>query len=145
MKAAANASPEVSREEDEAHPATSRDADAANIGALLAALSTVLRDTLLRFESVSGRVSAHVLTRREIVDKDLIVALQDFDRLQQEFAAIGDLISYCAEWGGSGQAAHARAAIDIVALTDLKDRIRSCLAGHFVGFSSMPAAEEQVF
>jgi len=101
---------------------------AGDLSALLAALSSVLAETLRRFEDLSGRVTDGILKRGQAIDHDLIIALQDFDRLQQEFAAIADVMTYCAsvppdaEIGAFPQQALAR-----VNLADVKIRLRDHL------------------
>lgn len=98
--------------------------------ALLAAIATVMRDTIDRFGELSGRVTENVLTRGNPADHSLIVALQDFDRLQQEFGALNDVLSRCMEqWSGTGIPEHERLAdgsdaIADISLADLKARLR---------------------
>lgn len=98
--------------------------------ALLAAIATVMRDTIERFGELSGRVTENVLTRGNPADHSLIVALQDFDRLQQEFGALNDVLSRCMEqWGGAGvpdneRLADGSDAIADISLADLKARLR---------------------
>jgi hypothetical protein len=120
------------------------------MGALLGALSTVLRDTLGRFESISGQVSENVLTRGESPDSELIVMLQDFDRLQQEFSALVDVISYCATVSDTAQPDGGHftlgpEAIALIKLTDLKDRLHDRIRGGVAGLDSGQALNEQVF
>jgi hypothetical protein len=119
------------------------------LSALLEALSTVLRDTIGRFEEISGRVTENVMTRGYAADDHLIVALQDFDRLQQEFAALGDVISHCATAssaeGNAGHAAFGYEAIAVITLADLRDRLLNCLRSHTLQFDSSLGLGEQVF
>jgi hypothetical protein len=70
------------------------DADPSSVAleALLPALAGLLRETVSRFEDTAGRVSDLVIRQREQANLDLIVALQDFDRLHQEFSALGDAL-----------------------------------------------------
>ena len=122
---------------------------ASELSALLAALSAVLRDTIGRFEEISGRVTDNVLTRGYAADDQLIVALQDFDRLQQEFTALGDVISHCATAssvsGSNGHAAFGYEAIAVITLSDLRDRLLNCLRSHVVQFAPSTGMGEQVF
>ncbi len=68
-----------------------------DLDGFLLALAGMLRETVSRFEDTAGRVSDLVIQQREQASLDLIVALQDFDRLQQEFSALGDaLLRYVA-------------------------------------------------
>lgn len=120
------------------------------MGALLAALSTVLHDTLERFEDISGRVTENVRTRGNAADHDLIIALQDFDRLQQEFAALGEVISHCAAtsdaaWSKGDLHALGYEAINAITLADLKDRLLNCLKINAMMSAPSPGDAEQVF
>ena len=122
---------------------------ASELTALLAALSTALRDTIGRFEEISGRVTDSVLTRSSATDDHLVVALQDFDRLQQEFTALGDVISHCATAasvvGSDGLAASGYEAIADITLAELRDRMLNSLQGHAVQFAPSSGIGEQVF
>jgi hypothetical protein len=105
------------------------DESARMLGALLFAVSTVLSDTLVRFEKISGGVTEQVLSRGSAADHDLIVALQDFDRLQQEFAALSEVISLCARVSsnvGGNNGDHGSFGHDAIAkvpLADVKNRL----------------------
>lgn len=92
---------------------------------LLSALAAVLRDTIDRFGDVSGQVTEYVMARGDTSDAALIVTLQDFDRLQQEFAALSDVFSHCVEaWCGlAGEGRDAHDPIAAITLADLKDRL----------------------
>jgi len=71
--------------------------DAVDLDGFLPAMAGLLRETISRFEDTASRVSDLVIQQREQASLDLIVALQDFDRLQQEFSALGDaLLRYIA-------------------------------------------------
>jgi hypothetical protein len=73
------------------------DSSAVDLNAFLPALAGMLRETICRFEDTANRVSDLILQQREQASLDLIIALQDFDRLQQEFSALGDaLLRYIA-------------------------------------------------
>src|SRR5262249_8920161 len=84
-----------------ARSAASADRPGEDVAAFLDTLTVILRETLGRLEGTVGRVSEMVLTRSGPADRELIVTLQDFDRLQQEFAALVDVISHCAATSGS--------------------------------------------
>lgn len=58
----------------------------------LAAISTVLHETVAAFELTVSRITEITVTRPGRADRDLVVALQDFDRLQQEFATLGEIL-----------------------------------------------------
>ena len=127
------------------------DESARMLGALLFAVSTVLSDTLVRFETISGGVTEQVLTRGSAADHDLIVALQDFDRLQQEFAALSEVISLCARVssnvdgtnGDHGSFGHD--AIAKVPLADVKNSLMRNFRSNTADSAAPIVDEEQVF
>jgi hypothetical protein len=120
-----------------------------DVGAFLATVATTLRETVSQLESTVGRITETVVTRSAQVDRELVVMLQDFDRLQQEFAALGDLIAHCAATSGarSGTAwidHHGRMAIAAISVADLKDRFLRHLDGP-TGLAASPTSDEVVF
>lgn len=126
MNSGANALRVVEVENDPADTVQASGNSAPNPGVLLSALSTVLRDTIARFDQISGKVSENIMTRGNPADFDLIVALQDFDRLQQEFGALSDVISHCVEvWNVAGgeHAPFRHDPIAAITLADLKERL----------------------
>ncbi len=99
-----------------------------DLGVFLAAIATLLRETVGRYEETVGRVSGMVVTRTSRPDRELVVALQDFDRLQQEFVALGDVIAHFADamqggWPGEVWTDHhGHKAIAAISVSDLKQR-----------------------
>jgi hypothetical protein len=114
----------------------------AGVGRLLSAVSTVLHETLDRFEQASGKVTQTVLTRGNPGDYELIEALQNFDRLHQEFSAIKSMITRCATATAPGSVAGevpcGPEAVAEITLTDIKQRLLSCLG------ETMPHPAEEV-
>ena len=95
------------------------------IQTFLAALSTVLHETVAAFELTVSRITEIAMSRRGRADRELVVALQDFDRLQQEFATLGQILaklSIKAE-PGDPEAKNGHEAIADISLADLKDRL----------------------
>ena len=103
----------------------------AGVGRLLSAVSTVLHETLDRFEQASGKVTQTVLTRGSPGDHELIEALQNFDRIHQEFSAIKSMITHCAtataEGSVPGEVPCGAEAVANITLTDIKQRLLACL------------------
>ena len=114
----------------------------AGVGRLLNAVNTVLHETLDRFEQASGKVTQTVLTRGNPGDYELIEALQNFDRIHQEFSAIKSMITRCASATAPGSVAGEVScgpeAVADITLTDIKQRLLSCLG------DSMPRPGEEV-
>lgn len=100
-----------------------------DLGAFLGTLATQLRDTLARFNHTADKVSEMVTSLPGQAGRDLIVVLQDFDRLQQEFAALGDVLARTGAsanivWpGGKGIDELKRELVSEISIADLRERI----------------------
>lgn len=122
-----------------------------NAGMFLAGVAGLLRETVERFETISSGVSAAVMSRAGMADRDLIVTLQAFDRLQQEFVAVADVLSrYSGALGESLACRNAQArfeaeAIAAIAVTDLKQRLLHHLQREQLNELDPPPAGEEVF
>lgn len=95
------------------------------IRTFLAAISTVLHETVAAFELTVSRITEITVTRPGRADRDLVVALQDFDRLQQEFATLGQVLGKLSAKSETG-ADEPQAGNDVIAeisIADLKDRL----------------------
>jgi len=95
------------------------------IRTFLAAISTVLHETVAAFELTVSRITEITVTRPGRADRDLVVALQDFDRLQQEFMTLGQVLGKLS--GKSSDSAeedvgHHEVIADI-SIADLKERL----------------------
>jgi hypothetical protein len=96
------------------------------IRTFLAAISTVLHETVAAFELTVSRITEITVTRPGRADRDLVVALQDFDRLQQEFATLGQVLgklsSRAVEGAEDREVGHDEVIADI-SIADLKARL----------------------
>jgi hypothetical protein len=120
------------------------------IGTFLTATAEVLRETIMRFEKTTAQITGNLMTRPDQADRDLIVTLQDFDRLQQEFLMFAEVLTQAAgksseSWlraeGGGHPAADAIAGISVA---DLKERLMRQLNMSMITLA--PAAgDEAVF
>jgi hypothetical protein len=99
-----------------------------NVGAFLAVFAALLLDNVLRFEETVGRVTDLVMQNGR-PERELIVTLQSFDRLKQEFEALGDALTrYAGSTNALPEAGRERAQLgqDVIAaitVSDLKDRL----------------------
>ena len=115
----------------------------------LAATGTVLRETLTRFERTSTRISQRVTTEPRLADRALIVMLQDFDRLQQEFSMVVQVLICAAEKSGEswlrrdGGGHPAEDAIAKVSIAELKERLQRLLDDSTLNV--VPTTEEVEF
>jgi hypothetical protein len=100
-----------------------------DVKAFLDALAALVRDTVCRFEDTVGRVTGMIMpggARR--ADREMIVTLQNFDRLQQEFAALGEALArYAAETNrlkasGKGHREVGHEVVAAICMADLKAR-----------------------
>ena len=101
-----------------------------DIGSFLAALATIMRETIHRFEDTVGRISEMVVTQPGKAGRDLVVTLQDFDRLQQEFTTLGDVLARLSGTSGgdalsneAGALHPGHEAIAAISMSDLKYRL----------------------
>ena len=108
-------------------PASSND-----VGSFLAVFAALLLDNVLRLDETVGRVTDMVIASGR-PDKDLVVELQSFDRLKQEFEALGDALTRYAEStnsippAGQERAQLGQEVIGAITLAELKDRLLSRL------------------
>jgi hypothetical protein len=98
------------------------------VGAFLAVFAALLLDNVLRLEETVGQVTDLVMGSGR-PDRELIVTLQSFDRLKQEFEALGDALTRYAEatnatpLGGEERAQLEQNVIAAISVADLKDRL----------------------
>jgi hypothetical protein len=99
-----------------------------NVGAFLAVFAALLLDNVLRLEETVGRVTDLIMSSGR-PDRELVVTLQSFDRLKQEFEALGDALTRYAESTNSIPAAGeervqlGEEVIGAITVADLKDRL----------------------
>jgi len=97
-------------------------------GAFIAVFAALLLDNVLRLEETVGRVTDLVMGR-DRPDREMIVTLQSFDRLKQEFEALGDALTRYAEatnatpLGGEERAQLEQTVIAAITVAALKDRL----------------------
>jgi len=120
------------------------------IRTFLSVMATAVRDTLGQFEQTTARVIDLAVMRLGRPDRDLVVTLQTFDRLQQEFATLADVLNLAAgksreSWlRGAGNGHPAEDAIAQVSIGALKERLLRDLRGA-AGLMLAAEPEEVVF
>jgi hypothetical protein len=121
------------------------------IAAFLAAVATVLHEAVTRFEDTTARITERV-AGQPARDRELVVTLQDFDRLQQEFVALAQVLGRAAaksgeSWSRAPDGAHpAEDAIAVVSIADVKERLtRQLTFLSTLDLSIVPHGEEAVF
>ncbi len=122
------------------------------VSTFLIATAAALRDAVTRFEQTSGGISAYVASRPNEANRELIVSLQAFDRLNQEFVALAEVLTLAASkssetWIRSASGVHpAEDAIASVTISDLKERLMRHLGINKVDLTMLvPTGEEVVF
>jgi hypothetical protein len=104
-----------------------------DLAAFLGTLAVMLRETISRFEQTAAKVTDLIVTLPGQTDRELVVALQDFDRLNQEFAAICDALartgsSTTGTWMHEDGDDHPRhKVIGAISIAELRDRMISHL------------------
>jgi hypothetical protein len=116
----------------------------------LAGIATLLRESVQQFESISGGITEAVMSKPGMADRELVVTLQAFDRLQQEFVAVADILT---RYSGSMQdLTHPEShipvdshAIAAIAMSDVKERLLYHLQRERMGSAEAPPDGEEVF
>lgn len=99
----------------------------------IAGLASLLQGTVERLDETAGRVTSFLAGRVERLDRDLVVALQDFDRIQQEFSALSRAFTRSVEplkEASSAGLSLPRArqdAMAAIAVSNLRDRLAKYL------------------
>jgi DNA anti-recombination protein RmuC len=121
------------------------------IGTFLGAMAKVLHETIARFEETVGRITDIAVLRSGRADRDLVVALQEFDRLQQEFVTLGEVLSRVATTSNGVWSAEAGAvqlgheAIAAISIAELKERLVRHLNGSAADLPMSETSDEVVF
>jgi hypothetical protein len=103
-----------------------------DVGSFLAVFAALLLDNVMRLDETVGRVTDMVIANGR-PDKDLVVELQGFDRLKQEFEALGDALTRYAEstnsvpLAGEERAQLGQEVVGAITLAELKSRLLSRL------------------
>lgn len=120
----------------------------------LAVMAMALRETVVRFEETTARVTELAVMRAgrtDRADHDLVVALQNFDRLQQEFSTLADVFIMAAgkspeSWLRTAGNGHpAEDAIAKIRIADLRERLLRHLGVAMSDLTASPMLEEVVF
>lgn len=99
-----------------------------DLSAFLSTFAALLLENAWRFEETANRVTELVMSNGR-PERELVIALQGFDRLKQEFEALGDALARYAELTmalPAADAERARLARDVIAtisVADLKNRL----------------------
>ena len=94
----------------------------------LLAVSELLHETTRRFEETVAQVLELVMTGCGLEERNLVVTLQDFDLLQQEFVALANVLS---RYGAASnrhrlvmhEDAEVKRIIETITITDLRERL----------------------
>jgi hypothetical protein len=118
-----------------------------DVGSFLAVFAALLLDNVLRLDETVGRVTDLVIGSGR-PDKELDVELQSFDRLKQEFEALGDALTRYAgatnsiPSEGEERAQLGQAVIAAITLAELKDRLLCRLQEDLPQAAAPPISQE---
>jgi hypothetical protein len=122
------------------------------VSTFMIATASALRDAVTRFEQTSAGISAYVASRPNEANRELIVTLQAFDRLNQEFVALAEVLTHAASkssetWLRTHSGGHpAEDAISGVTVSELKERLMRHLGITKMDLTMLvPTGEEVVF
>jgi len=118
-----------------------------NVGAFLAVFAALLLDNVLRLEETVARVTDLIMSSGR-PDRELVVTLQSFDRLKQEFEALGDALTRYAEStnavppDGEERIQLGEEVIRGITVADLKHRLLYRLKEQLPDLANMPKIME---
>jgi hypothetical protein len=118
-----------------------------NVGAFLAVFAALLLDNVLRLEETVGRVTDLIMSSVR-PDRELVVTLQSFDRLKQEFEALGDALTRYAEStnaippDGDERIQLGQEVIGAITVADLKQRLLHRLKEQLPDIENVPKIME---
>ena len=118
-----------------------------NVGAFLAVFAALLLDNVLRLEETVARVTDLIMSSGR-PDRELVVTLQSFDRLKQEFEALGDALTRYAKStnaipaDGEERIQLGEEVISAITVADLKDRLLYRLKEQLPDLADMPEVME---
>jgi len=118
-----------------------------NVGAFLAVFAALLLDNVLRLEETVARVTDLIMSSGR-PDRELVVTLQSFDRLKQEFEALGDALTRYAEStnaippDGEERVQLGEEVISAITVADLKDRLLYRLKEQLPDLANVPKIME---
>jgi len=121
------------------------------IRTFLAVMAMALRETVVRFEVTTARVTDLAVMRAGRADRNLVVALQNFDRLQQELATLAEVFILAAaksreSWLRTAGGGHpAEDAIARIPIADLKERLLRHLGIAMSDLTTSSMSEDVVF
>lgn len=129
-------------------PDPSKASPTAEIAALLGVLATLFLDNVRSMDDTVTRVTELVM-REGRPSRELIVTLQSFDRLKQEFEALSDALARYADSTtavplfGEERAQFGRDVINAISLSDLKDRFHDRMDSNSPSlFAALPEPDE---
>lgn len=132
--------------------ARSEDAAArADAAFFLRALTTLLKETVDDLERTSGKIGEYIMALPHRPDQQVVVALQHFDRLQQEFRALTDMTAHFAastDESGSGDGwtnQHSTRVVDAITVSDLKNRFNRYLETIEIELTSPDLFDEVIY
>lgn len=120
-----------------------------DVGAFVAVFAALLLDNVVSLEETVGRVTDLVMSNGK-PDREMIVTLQSFDRLKQEFEALGEALTRYAEAtntvppGGDERAELERNVISAITVADLKDRLLARLADDLPEVTAPPLSDQEM-
>ena len=120
-----------------------------DIKTFVSAIAVVLGETVAGFEQTVSRITDLTTKREGRADRDLVVALQDFDRLQQEFATLSEVLAKLSALSGAGALVNgadpAHPVLAMISIAALKDRLARQLRDLTADLSGSDASEEVIF
>jgi len=124
--------------------------NAHEVHVFLSALSTVLQETVGGFEQSVARITDLIVSGSEKENIELVVALQAFDRLQQEFTSLSETLARIAatssgSWASVDTDHPSHEAIASIPMSELKTRLQNHLKGAAAELEQRDLPDEVIF
>lgn len=113
-------------------------------GAMVAAIAAVLQQTVASLDRTVSRITEMTVLGGSRVDHELIIALQDFDLLQQEFATLGEVLAQLPGGMAPGSAA-GHPLLASIPIAGLKERLSRKLDELLTGTQEVDGQDEAEF
>ncbi|WP_342361717.1 hypothetical protein [Terrarubrum flagellatum] len=120
-------------------------------GSFLTALATLMNETVEELERTSTKIGEFIVGQSSRPDHNLVVTLQQFDRLQQEFRALADMTKHFAAATNDNSSGekwtfhHSSKAMDAITVADLKQRFNRYLESIEIELAQPSMFDEVVF
>jgi hypothetical protein len=115
-----------------------------SLQALLAALATVTCEVAEHLETTSSGIGQD-LVKAAVCSHDVMVKLQDFDRMRQQLMAVGDVLTHCATLILNAAPHNVTAIVSQLPMRQMRHRLQDAIDTHRGAAAERVLEADQVF